>query len=305
MNFLERLTAQRIRPVSVVHQYRLWSRRNSDDVVFVVEGPDDESFLRAVVRQVYTGSRKMRYLPCGGKRGVLGARTEINKKGMSFGTTLYFVDKDVDELVGGVVPEGTDIFCTTCYSIENYLVSAEMLDVVWSEVFRLSAEDRRRELAQKQFAAEYNRFAKTMRTVMGWVIKRRRSGERVVLNQLKLEDYFRVDRELRFVKRRGALGKMRARCVEYEGGVEWQEVRRVCEELKCFEVKTYLRGKFDLWFFVKFVTRLEEGLRKADDKKLRPRNPLRLSVSNALFVLAARWRIDASLAAFLRDHLVA
>ena len=236
---------------------------------------------------------------------MLRVRQQITERGVSFGTTLYFIDKDVDDLVGQAVPSGDDIFCTAYYSIENYLVSPEMLDVVWNELLRLPDEDIGRNMARRRFVTEYSKFVRVMRVMMAWIIKRRRDGERIQLNDVDLRRYLGVSEELGVKRRRGAWRKFRTRCGQQIGGNEWREVRRVAEELRDCSAKVYLRGKFELWFFVRFVERLAEGMRKRGPKQTRPKSPVTLTLGNAVVVLGARWSVDASLEAFLNRHLEA
>ena len=216
---------------------------------------------------------------------------------------MYFIDKDIDDFIGVDIPEANDIYCTTHYSIENYISTQDMLEMIWTDLFKLPDEDRRKVIALQGFSEEYRRFTMHMRTLMAWIIKRRRAGEYIKIRDLSLDDHYFLNGDMKFCKRISCLKKIRVRCARGVLDVEWSDVRSVCNELSGIDPKTYIRGKFELWFFVKFSTRLEEELRKSCDKKMRPKNKISLSISNALDILSARCPVSGCLQTFLKCNL--
>lgn len=303
MSFLEHLKEQRRSPVSVFHQYLLLAAHRESAIFLFFEGPDDQSFFLSAFRRIFDGAQEIVCLVCNGKRGVLETRAKIAERASTASRRLYFVDKDVDDFVGCPSPNSRDVYCTEFYSIENYLVSSEMFGIVWSDFFKLPAVDHRKEVALEKFESEYAKFVGSVKTIMGWIIERRRSGQKVRLRDFSLDTCFFLDEDLSFKRKTGGLGAMRRSCSDPVGVTEWRRVRRVCSELRRVEAKTYIRGKFDLWFFLKFVTRLDEALRETEDKRLRPKNRVTLSPSNAVDILAARCPVNHGLEEFLRSNL--
>jgi hypothetical protein len=70
----------------------------------------------------------------------------------------------------------------------------------------------------------------------------------------------------------------------------------VVKDLLSLEPKIYIRGKFELWFFVKFVVKLEE---------LVPEVKLRVPIgeNSAVRLLGPRLQIPSSLEKFLRGNI--
>ena len=109
-----------------------WAER-----VFVFEGKDDVGPYEAWINRI---DENLRYIPLPGtgKRQVLELRELLidDETGIKNGT-FFFVDRDFDGLRGQ--DSGTDIFCTDTYSIENLLVSQQILRSILLDEFQLSA----------------------------------------------------------------------------------------------------------------------------------------------------------------------
>ena len=303
MSFLEELQQMRRRPISVTFRFRILSQTESNSVFLFVEGPHDQSFFLSVLRRVYSGTANLRCLVCDGKSGVLDVHSRVQEWGAPTVAQMYFVDKDVDDLVDGPLAPAANLYVTTYYAIESCLVSSNMLAIIWDELFKLPSDDSRKELAIGKFRAEHGKFMRAMRIVMGWIIWRRRTGQSVTLADVNLDKHFYLNSDMGFARRQGAFGRIRRQCGKGSSGIEWIDVRKVCKELQRTEPKEYVRGKFELWFFVKFVTRLEQELRNSENRRQRPKNSTTISTSNAVDLLAARCPISARLESFLKANL--
>ena len=108
---------------------------------------------------------------------------------------------------------------------------------------------------------------------------------------------------MNFTRRPGAFRNIRRQCGAAATGAEWIDVRKVCKELQRTDPKEYVRGKFELWFFVKFVARLEQELRNSGNRRLRPKSVVTISNSNAVDLLATRCQIGSRLKSFLEANL--
>ena len=249
MSLVDKLIGYRTSRVSVIHQYRLLATPGCLDLFFFVEGSEDVIFFGTMLRKISQKPLKVRYLVCDGKDGVLNVRTELETEDQSGCSKLYFIDKDIDDFFGQHPPTGNDVFCTEHYSIENYLVTESVLETILQEFFGLSDSDTVKDEIVGHYRREYRAFCFTMRVFMAWVIFRRQNSQRIILADIAMNKLFRIDDELKFRKRAGAFQLIRQRYFVGDTQKEWIEVRRICEELKVLETKSYLRGKFELWFF--------------------------------------------------------
>lgn len=105
-------------PIVVLHKFNKLRTRDVNQLVLVVEGDEDPIFYSVIANRCGLATPFL-CLVAGGKDLVLGFRellkTSIEAKlgaGVSFA-----VDRDFDDLKG--YPEGTDLYCTPTYSIEN------------------------------------------------------------------------------------------------------------------------------------------------------------------------------------------
>ena len=303
MSFLEDLSRQRRNPAAVLHQYLVLEKSPDGTVVLFVEGKDDQSFYLPLVRR-YSNGRDLHCFVCDGKRGVLEVFERVRKKPSWPNTVvLYFVDKDIDDLVDrGSNAREPDVYCTRWYSIENYLVGESVLEIVWSELFKLPSDHPRKTEAIELYRTQYDRFVRAVRTVMAWGISRRRQCKRVYWNNLPLDQCYSLDQSLVFSKLPGASAKIRRRCGEVSPQ-EWRNVKTTCAELVELPPKAYIRGKFELWFFIKFLVRLGAMLRDEGNTELRPRSGLTIGTGNAVEVLAPRVQVPEELDRFLSTRL--
>ncbi len=303
MKFLEQLARARFRPTSVMLQYTLLAQRVDDAIVLFVEGTDDQTFYLSMLRRWGLEFEKVFCLICGGKHNVLEVRKKISQQDLYQTTTMFFVDKDLDDLIPRADASRGNVFITEWYSIENYLTTGEVFHAVWREFFRLALEDPRKEIAERQFCAEHAKFVRSMRIIMAWTLKRKRQGDLVKFEDLDLDKCFRLDEDMRFGLRRGAYRRVRRVCGGTTDGREWRDVRLVVNELKTLHPKRYVRGKFELWFFVKFLARLDQELRKTTWGSVRPRNSFTISGTTAMEVLIPRCSVVSQLVEFFRRNL--
>ncbi|MFN9294453.1 MAG: DUF4435 domain-containing protein, partial [Planctomyces sp.] len=156
---------------------------------------------------------------------------------------LFFVDKDIDDLVDGVAVLDAFCFQTSWYSIEQYLCHAEMLAVVWSELFRLSMLDTRYSRVVDQYKACLNDFINAIRPVMATAVWLRRQGHRPVLANVVMDDIIKFDTDLR-VSAVSDWWPVVAKQAEVDAEVDWAAVGLIETQLAEADSRTYVRGKW-------------------------------------------------------------
>src|SRR4051794_28571808 len=104
------------------------SQYSSEDIVVLVEGPDDPVFYFDFVA-AYLPNQSVFYFPCGGKRSLLKLREFLQSYGLKPRPKkiLFFTDSDFDNYLGG----GTvGVYATGFYSIENFFCNSRFFQYV-------------------------------------------------------------------------------------------------------------------------------------------------------------------------------
>src|SRR5436190_16129256 len=90
-----------------------------------VEGDGDAAFYRNFVFQYYKDADSLYVYDCGGKDSVYAVRKSIYSRDnqpewADSMTLLFFVDKDLSDILQKHYNQETNIFVTDFYSVENY-----------------------------------------------------------------------------------------------------------------------------------------------------------------------------------------
>lgn len=130
--------------------------------VLIFEGIDDVGPYASWLTRI---NDQLRYeaLPATGKDQVLDLRVRLkaDKGGLSAGV-YFFVDRDFNDLDGQ--EGGPDIFCTATYSIENELVSEQVLERILVDEFRCTGESEDRERVLELFRKVLRDYAGALST---------------------------------------------------------------------------------------------------------------------------------------------
>jgi hypothetical protein len=155
--YLDHLKEARKRPA--VLKLRLASLRSEapDIIVFAFEGDDDKIVYSQWIRRILP-ALEYEPFPCGGKKEVLQLREVVLRDVSGIGGPIYFfVDRDFDDLPEGCIDDDT-IFMTSRYSVENYLVTAEVLVELLKNEFHCHGRPDVREPIKARFEADYLEF---------------------------------------------------------------------------------------------------------------------------------------------------
>ena len=118
--------AARQRPAVIKTKLLNFRSRYPNGPLFAVEGDDDKVVYSYWISKVSPGLA-YEFFVCGGKRGVRQLRNAIhNDRGESGKDVAFIVDRDFDDLSG--FESEDSVFMLDRYSIENYLVSRDVVD---------------------------------------------------------------------------------------------------------------------------------------------------------------------------------
>ncbi|MBK9210335.1 MAG: hypothetical protein IPL71_19410 [Anaerolineales bacterium] len=82
-----------------------------------------------------------------------------------------------------------------------------------------------------------------------------------------------------------------------------KDIKALYKEISSSEPKQYTRGKFELWFFVKFINQLYEVIRKQLSKGESLKMRTQIGEENAIEILGPRTKMPESLRVFLKENI--
>ena len=154
--FLEHVKAAR--NVSAVLKAKLITVRNElpDALVFVFEGDDDKIIYGQWIRRIRPDLRYEPF-PCGGKKKVRALKNALSQdlSGLEKGV-YFFIDRDFDDLNGFI--DNVNLFMTETYSVENCIVTEEVLEEVLRDEFPCHSLPSFRRSIVEIFNRDYEQF---------------------------------------------------------------------------------------------------------------------------------------------------
>ena len=277
---------------------------NGSDVLHCFfEGQTDESFYGTHIRSYLKAEQKLVSHFCGNKDSVYKAFTELHSKIKPPTLGLFFVDKDLDDLIPVNRIVDPAIHVTDTYSIENYLSHVFVIERAIAEIYKLGSGHSACLALCSAYNTEYNTCAEFLTHVMAWILFHRRQGNRPNLNNIKLNEMCEVSSDFIFSAR-----PFSSLISDLD---KWTQVstpasyinnshQHLLKELSTYKKESILRGKFVLWFVVLFL--------KAVKSKISDHEPSRtisvdISAKTALDLLGPRCQIPVSLSAYLDVRL--
>jgi hypothetical protein len=120
MSFVDSLRKQRRNPPAVWIQFTMAYQDGMSDVYVFFEGGADYTFYMPEIRRRWNGRGQVRPFDCDGKENVLALIPRVTRRLDHRWRALFFVDKDIDDILGLAILADPFLFQTECYSIENY-----------------------------------------------------------------------------------------------------------------------------------------------------------------------------------------
>jgi hypothetical protein len=228
--------------------------------VFAFEGIDDKIIYFHWLKQI-SPSLGYEVLICNGKGRLLEFRRLLQRDVTGLKEHVYFfVDHDFDGLRGHRA--GNDIFVTEGYSVENCIVSRDVLDQILRGELHCHSEPGARVAVLELFDRVYDSFLLLTRPYNERIFVARRFGIQnkrpwpSKINQLAkvtLYDVAQSDQTPRDV-------------VELEREPTEAEMEGCANEFSRLDPRTKFRGKFAVLFFVRWLQLLGDDRNSADSK---------------------------------------
>lgn len=225
---------------------------------------------------------------CEGRGNVFVVHAMCARDGRALDRCHFFVDKDLNDVLqpGFAVP--APVFQTATYSFENYLVCETVLRRFWVERMRLDIMDERYAQYVSDFHTFHAQFGRKMRLLMAMVlIGHGIDGRRPVklnLNNANLDKVMRLDfgaRRVRWMV--GGAAHFCAACNLREAfvGAALVSAKPVLRKyLIGLPPKVYIRGKYELWFMVKYLSSVSREL--ADRNKAKAAGRKRAAIGDII-----------------------
>lgn len=306
MSFLDELRASRGSSGAAYLEFIENHSKTQRDIHIFLEGRDDPSFYLTFLQKIVPNIQKIRVYRCSNKEGVLYAHQKVARYIKYGSRVLFFVDKDHSDFVSEKKPNAPNIYVTDFYSIENYIVTEDMLRRIWYDFFDITTRDADIESIIGKFKCEQERFYYSMLPLSAWIILNRRRGLKPNLNNVKLSELYVFDTDLILQTKcefSESLTYIERVCdVDHIHDLQ-ESLPEVIDELKPIEPKKYVRGKYDLWFLCTFIEKLKVTLNdvsKSTGQSFKVRT--QIGVENAVEVLGPRVQIPQSLQDFFSNN---
>lgn len=303
MNFLDNLKADRISAASAFYEFLIDDPKYINYVFAFVEGHDDASFYYTPLSEYLQNSQRIRIYICKNKQEVYRTFAKIQDKNGIQNITLFFVDRDFSDLMGESYPQDRRIYTTDFYSIENHLTNEDTLLSLIMGTFQFPYDSDRIETSffTDLYNREITKFYTLFLPIAAWMVSAKRRGKNPNLGNVKLSSIFSFsdDMEIKVSSNMTDIYKILEECCKIQSSVDDIVIQQTIEELETLNPKNYVRGKYELWFFIKFVDKLIAALEKSENLKVKTR----ISESTALSFLGPRAKTPASLVEFIHHNL--
>jgi hypothetical protein len=255
-DFLESLKSARFTPVAIRQRFRIEYNSARADVYAFFESTDDATFYRRHIVDHMRPEGRLRIYFCGNKRSVW-YQYEFAEQENKLVNTVFFVDKDLDEITGHALPTRQRIFVTDYYAIENYICTEEAVLSALEEVIFLPDEHDKYGLIIQQFRDGFGELATLLRPVFSEVILLRRHNNLVLFSDFGdgLSPCFEMV-GLRAEPLPDWTHTFRIRCKYDATALLPADLKAVESVLASKPPNEWIRGKFALWYFLHFIENL-------------------------------------------------
>ena len=289
------------------HSFLLRFNKTRKVVYGFVEGKDDPSFYRSVIERFIPEDWAVDLVLSGNRDKVLNAEKAFDWTRFSRKQVSFFVDRDLTDFTVANPYYSVNTYVTDNYSIENSLVTADMMLRLLSEVHNVvDWTPAEQQLLIDHFNAELAMFSALMAPLMSQILVWRVSCTPANLNNLDLPSLFS------FVDGR----------LTPSPGFETDDARldRLCECVTApkasavdrldadaaFQVAggqaKFIRGKYLIWFLSAAVNEIHRVIGDFVAAYSRPpKSKLSVGPKNLMVVAAPRARIPATLRTFIEN----
>jgi hypothetical protein len=307
VTLIEQLRSSRESAAAAYHKFLLEYPKARDHAYSFFEGREDASFYTNFIAR-FISTEKIHGYRCGKKQDVYDVYTKINKREESPIHVLFFVDKDWSDLLEESNPIDSRIYVTDYYSVENYIAEKYVLNRIWAEIFHPPDNiNVKWDEIESQFATLQVQFYDFLNVIMALIIYCKQSGMRPLYRNINLKDICSIEDNLRLTlsDESDYVPYLEKKC-EIKIPNDYKErIASITSQIRSLEPKQYIRGKFDLWFFVTFLYKVSHLLEQAAlIQGLKLHIYTNINDGNAIEILGPRVEIPDSLTTFLENNFI-
>lgn len=303
MNLLDYLRSAAKSETTVYTTFLQQYSKNNSAIHIFHEGKDDPSFYGNFLHSKVKKSQKIFYYQSKNKDKVYENYKKINWSSYSRKRVLFFVDKDFQDILNISYPIDSNIFVTSYYSIENYLVDKYVFSRSLRELIGLENEKFNSTIS-KQFIFGLMTFYNASLLLTAYILYHKKLGNPINLQNITISDIFRIDNDY-IVKRKSKILSLLDRKTGVSTINASKAIRELVNELKRINnPKKYTRGKFELSYMISCLNMTPDILNvgKAQGEK-KYKCCVSISNGNAIQILAPRIKQPKEMKEFLDRNL--
>jgi hypothetical protein len=318
MTFKEILEKAGEIPESTYIKYLQQYKPKGNTIHFFFEGQSDLSFYANYIENIYPNDYKLYFYLCDGKENVEQNYNDINWDIYSKNRTLFFIDKDFDDILNIRKITDENIFETQYYSVENYFVTSQCYIRFLKEICNIKIDQIIKDLAL-QFDRQLDAFHTNLKLMTAWIIYCRKNNYKINLNDIHMAKIFTITNELELKRLISKSYKSffqylfdATKCSQFDS----KEVFEIARELMDMpNPKMYIRGKYEFWFMFNFYKTTIDHLIPFLNQEIKNKNKksgtklpkykvhIELKETNICDIIASRVRIPDELNQFLTYNL--
>lgn len=303
MSFLDTLKESLSDSTVLKHEFLLCYNPSEKIVHAFFEGKTDESFYGTFLRAELPELWRLKTYICKNKDGVYYHYEQLKKLHSEMQPLLFFVDKDIEDIIPFERAQGPTIHVTEYYSVENYVITTDSVERVWAEIFRQGSGSGVALELSKSFNDALNAVHDILLDMMAWILFHRRMGNRPNLDCIITKDLFTISEELLLTRNfttTELYEHLDLKTKSKTDNSEYSKIKALRNDLMSYEPKAVIRGHNEMDFFIEFYKKLKAVVAKESDNKIKPQPDI--TSSNVLDILGPRTVIPESLKKFLQYH---
>jgi len=242
---------------------RVYSKKRNRFYCFF-EAKDDEIYYSPVIEHVKPNKRFDTFT-CSNKDGVVKVYELIKKhKIYRKVKTGFFIDRDFDRLM-----QNPDIYETPFYSIENFYVGTRSIKKILYEQFRMPRDSNDFRLCADLYRRLQSEFHSKVLNLNAWLacyadIRNKKSSAILRLNiKDKISFADKIASDLSEVSVTSlSFNELTALFGSPVGLIDKKKYRKKKNKFKSCRKSEVFRGKFEIQFFVSFLSKLKNAIEK-------------------------------------------
>lgn len=303
MSFINALKESMNEEVVIIHDFMISYSTKNNVLHAFFEGKTDSSFYISFLRRFMPDNWHLKTYICKNKNSVYYYFNQLSQKHTIQQPLLFFVDKDIDNLIACPRPVDYRIYVTDYYSIENYIVTSESIEQLWSEIYSQPLGTKNSSTLIETFEKGLLIAQSIMIDIMAWFLMYTRAGVKPDLYKILIMDYLHINKDLevrrtietddffQLLDRNFILDKIDDVNIK---------INRCKEELLLFNPKEVIKGHLEMDFFFSFINELKTTIKVETKNKIKPK--IEITRSNIVDILGPRVSIPESLSIFLSKH---